>query len=180
MLDETARRPVDGMADLYRDLLAEHPEAPVLYLSTGAWNVAPTLRRFLARNGYPGGPLLLTDWGPTNTGWFRSGMQHKLGEPRAAHGELPQIRWVLVGDDGQHDPEIYDQTAHRFPDRIRVVAIRQLTPTEHTLAAGVPQPLPDAREAQRRTAAETGVPVVRGGDGRAIASALEAVRDRLE
>jgi hypothetical protein len=56
------------------------------------------------------------------------------------------------------------------------VAIRQLTPTEHTLAAGVPQPLPDAREAQRRTA-ETGVPVVRGGDGTALADGLVRALD---
>jgi phosphatidate phosphatase APP1 len=171
VLDETARRPVDGMADLYHGLLAEAPETPVLYLSTGAWNVAPTLGRFLARHGYPSGPLLLTDWGPTNTGWFRSGREHKLGSLDRLMRELPQIRWILVGDDGQHDPEIYDRIAHRFPDRIRAVAIRQLTPTEHTLAAGVPQPLPDARDAQRRTA-RTGVPVVRGGDGTALADGL--------
>ena len=179
VLDETARRPVDGMADLYRGILQDHQDAPVLYLSTGAWNVAPTLRRFLARHGYPGGPLLLTDWGPTNTGWFRSGRQHKLGSLERLMTELPNVRWVLVGDDGQHDPEIYERTTARFPDRVRVVAIRQLTPTEHALAAGVPQALPDAHEAQRRTA-ETGVPVVRGGDGHALAEELEAVRDRLE
>jgi len=28
-------------------------------------------------DGFPEGPLLLTDWGPTNTGWFRSGREHK-------------------------------------------------------------------------------------------------------
>ena len=176
VLDETARRPVDGMADLYRELLDEQPDAPVLYLSTGAWNVAPTLGRFLARHGYPGGPLLLTDWGPTNTGWFRSGMEHKLGSLERLMTELPQIRWILVGDDGQHDPEIYDRIAHRYPDRIRAVAIRQLTPAEHTLAAGVPQPLPDAREAQQRTA-QVGVPVVRGGDGATLSAGLARVLD---
>ena len=176
VLDETARRPVAGMADLYRDLLRQHPDAPVLYLSTGAWNVAPTLGRFLARHDYPAGPLLLTDWGPTNTGWFRSGRQHKLGSLERLMRELPHLRWVLVGDDGQHDPEIYDRVAHDHPDRVRAVAIRQLTPTEHTLASGVPQPLPDAREAQRRTP-ETGVPVVRGEDGVALASRLADVLD---
>ncbi|WP_298457539.1 App1 family protein [uncultured Cellulomonas sp.] len=174
VLDETARRPVTGMADLYRDVLADHPDAPVLYLSTGAWNVAPTLGRFLTRHGYPAGPLLLTDWGPTNTGWFRSGRQHKLGSLERLMRELPHVRWLLVGDDGQHDPEIYDRVARHHPDRVRAVAIRELTPTEHTLAAGVPQPLPDAREAQRRTE-QTGVPVVRGGDGATLGARLTPV-----
>ena len=68
MRSEGARRPVPGMATMYRELLAEHPDAPVIYLSTGAWNTAPLLTRFLRRNGFPAGPMLLTDWGPTNTG----------------------------------------------------------------------------------------------------------------
>ena len=85
---ESARHVVPGMAPMYRELLAEHPGAPIVYLSTGAWNTAPTLNRFLARHGYPAGPLLLTDWGPTNTGWFRSGQEHKrarcTGWPRSS------------------------------------------------------------------------------------------------
>ena len=62
VLDEYARSPVPGMAVLYERLVTAHPEAPVFYLSTGAWNVAPALTRFLSRNLYPTGPLLLTDW----------------------------------------------------------------------------------------------------------------------
>ncbi len=178
VLQETARKQVTGMAVLYRGLLLDHPDAPVLYLSTGAWNAAPTLARFLERHHYPAGPLLLTDWGPTNTGWFRSGRQHKLGSLERLMRELPWIDWILVGDDGQHDPEIYDSTTQRFPDRVRVVAIRELTPTEHALAGGVPQAAPNSDEAQQRTAA-AGVPVLRGGDGTALAQAFETVRDRI-
>ena len=66
-----------------------HPGAPVIYLSTGAWNVAPTLTRFLSRNLYPAGPLLLTDWGPTHDRWFRSGREHKRGEPAPARRGVP-------------------------------------------------------------------------------------------
>src|SRR5947209_3086165 len=70
---EAARLPVPGMPLLYHALLDAHPGAFVVYLSTGPWNVAPALEEFLARHGYPPGPLLLTDWGPTASGWFRSG-----------------------------------------------------------------------------------------------------------
>ena len=41
VLDEHARVAVPGMAVLYERLATRHPDAPVLYLSTGAWNVAP-------------------------------------------------------------------------------------------------------------------------------------------
>src|SRR5690606_12313160 len=116
VLHKGARAVVPGMVGLYRRRQQAHPGAPTFYLSTGAWNVAPTLRRFVERHGYPVGPLLLTDWGPTNTGWFRSGQEHKLSTLRRLISEFPEMRWVLVGDDGQHDPQIYREIAEEHPD----------------------------------------------------------------
>lgn len=168
VLHENARRVVPGMAALYRRWGDANPGAPTFYLSTGAWNVAPALRRFLARHGYPAGPLLLTDWGPTNTGWFRSGQQHKRDTLRRLLAELPQVSWVLVGDDGQHDPQIYGDLAAEHPDRVRLVAIRQLTPAEQVLAHGTPAPAEDEDVAQR---AVTPL-VVHGGDGNELALRL--------
>ena len=139
---EESRRPVPGMAELYRTLTRHDPEALVVYVSTGAWNLAPALQRFLRRRGFPDGPLLLTDWGPTPDGWFRSGQAHKRATLRRLLDELPQLRWVLVGDDGQHDPALYDELVWARPDRVRLVAIRQLGLTEQVLTHGTPAPLP--------------------------------------
>ena len=135
---EQARHIVPGMAPLYRTLLQECPGSPIFYLSTGAWNTAPTLTRFLKRHGYPAGPLLLTDWGPTNTGMVpqRPGAQADSAAPLAR--EFPQIRWVLVGDDGQHDPRIYGDFARDRPEAVEAIAIRQLTPAEQVLSHGIP------------------------------------------
>ncbi|WP_370634497.1 App1 family protein [Actinotalea sp. Marseille-Q4924] len=166
VLHENARGVVPGMAGLYRRWTARHPQAPVFYLSTGAWNVAPALRRFLQRHGYPAGPLLLTDWGPTNTGWFRSGQAHKDAALRRLREEFPHMQWFLVGDDGQHDPEIYGQFAAEHPDAVAAVAIRQLTPTEQVLAHGTTEPLDRVR---RMTSAAT---TVTGPDGNALALAM--------
>jgi phosphatidate phosphatase APP1 len=135
---ERARRVVAGMAPLYRALVAEHPGAPIVYLSTGAWNTAPTLTRFLKTGGFPAGPLLLTDWGPTNTGWFRSGPEHKRTSLHRLARDFPQITWLLVGDDGQHDPAIYTEFAQARPEHVRGIAIRQLTPAEQVLSHGIP------------------------------------------
>ena len=170
--DEQARRVVPGMAEMYRALLDEHPGAPIFYLSTGAWNTAPTLARFLARHGYPEGPLLLTDWGPTNTGWFRSGREHKQGALVRLAAELPSVRWVLVGDDGQHDPEIYGDFASTHPSHVRAVAIRQLTATEQVLSHGLPVPAPDPRanDPHRPTAATVHAP-----DGHGLLPLLTSV-----
>ncbi|MDX6300953.1 MAG: hypothetical protein QOF53_2167 [Nocardioidaceae bacterium] len=140
LLKESARQPVPGMAELYSDIVGEHPDIFVVYLSTGAWNTAGALRDFLARHHYPAGPLLLTDWGPTQTGWFRSGQEHKREQLRRLFRELPQVRWLLVGDDGQHDPHLYAEAVSVAPDRVLGVAIRQLSVTEQVVSTGTPRP----------------------------------------
>lgn len=141
VLSEHARVATPGMAVMMQRILHEHPSSPTIYLSTGAWNVAQTLQRFMSRNLYPKGPLLLTDWGPTDRAWFRSGQQHKVDQLRRLAQEFPNISWVLIGDDGQHDPTIYAEFARRFPEHVRAIVIRQLTPSEAVLAGGRSQEL---------------------------------------
>jgi phosphatidate phosphatase APP1 len=167
VLHEQARHVVPGMAPLYREIVVKEPGTPVFYLSTGAWNVAPTLTRFLARHGYPDGPLMLTDWGPTNTGWFRSGREHKRSALRRLRTELPHVQWLLVGDDGQHDPEIYAEFADEFPDSVRGIALRQLSLGEQVLAHGTPVPKPEVQRTPR-----SAVPVVRAPGGTPLGEGL--------
>ncbi len=165
VLDEHARRPVPGMAVLFERLTRDNPGAPVLYLSTGAWNVAPTLTRFLSRNLYPAGPLLLTDWGPTHDRWFRSGTDHKRETLERLASEFPDVRWLLIGDDGQHDEELYRDFIETHPASVRAVAIRQLSTSEAVLAGG--------RSKSEEHGNRSGIPWVFAPDGAGIAEQLE-------
>ena len=168
VLTEQARQAVPGMARFYQSLLKDHPGAPIIFVSTGAWNTYPMIQRFIARHGIPKGAMLLTDWGPTNTGWFRSGQDHKRRCLHELARDFPNIRWVLVGDDGQHDPEIYaDFTALR-PDHVKARAIRQLTPGEHALAHGLPMEVP----AQDQQWEPDMAPEVRAPDGDGLGDKL--------
>ena len=171
------RQPVPGMVELYRLLRERDPEIPFFYLSTGAWNIAPVLRRFLSRHGFPHGPFLLTDWGPTQTGLFRSGMEHKKVQLRNLAMTFPQMNWLLIGDDGQHDPIIYDEFAREHPTHVAAIALRELTPAEQVLSHGTTEALAEPGRI-RNAEAEHGVPVVRGPDGYALAADLPTVLDR--
>lgn len=162
VLDEHARSPTPGMAVLYERLMRAHPEALIVYLSTGAWNVAPTLDRFLNRNLYPPGPLLLTDWGPTHDRWFRSGREHKMENLRRLCEEFPHIRWLLIGDDGQHDEEIYATIANEHPTQIAAIVIRRLTTGEVVLAGRRAKP----------TTTPPGVARLYGSNGAVLATKL--------
>ena len=166
VVNEHARSTTPGMPVLYERLTEAHAGAPVVYLSTGAWNVAPTLTRFLSRNLYPAGALLLTDWGPTPDAWFRDGTRHKREALDRLAREFPDVRWLLVGDDGQHDPETYGRFCEEHPDQVLAVCVRQLTPGEAVLAGS------GGRRDLRRDGSK--VPWFYAYDGAGLAEQLEA------
>ncbi len=172
---EQRREHVPGMAAMYRSFLAEAPGTPIIYVSTGAWNTAPTLTRFLRRHDYPTGPLLLTDWGPTNTGWFRSGQLHKSSQFDRLADEFPNCRWILVGDDGQHDPALYGDFARAHPDSVEVIAIRQLTPAQQVLSSG----LPIATDELLPGRLKTPVPMLRAAEGFTLHTLVQSARMRM-
>ncbi|MFA6298457.1 MAG: phosphatase domain-containing protein [Nocardioides sp.] len=172
LVREIDRRPVPGMAALYADVAAAHPDVLVVYLSTGAWNTAAALNGFLARHGYPPGPLLLTDWGPTDDGWFRSGPDHKRAQLAHLFADFPGLRWLLVGDDGQHDPSLYAEAAAAFPDQVLAIAIRQLSVTEQLAQHGSLVGPDPTTEPAADTGAERRTPQVWAPDGQALAAAL--------
>jgi phosphatidate phosphatase APP1 len=130
LTDVEERTPLPGAAALYRALVAKEgkPERPVFYVSTSPWNLHEMLLQFVSMRGFPLGPLLLTDWGPSHTGLFRIGAQaHKPALVRRLLDEHPHLRLVLIGDSGQEDPEIYADIARERPDRVAAVYIRRIT-----------------------------------------------------
>ncbi len=124
------RRAVPGMADLLREVTAGAEHVPVLYLSNGPWNLIGPLARFLERNGFPPGPLLLTDWGLQRDRWFRDGQAHKRSSLLRLTEDLPGVDWTLVGDTGEHDPALYEEFARAHPDRVAEILLRDPTATE--------------------------------------------------
>ena len=130
LVSAEARVPIAGAAELYRALVASDAgRAPVFYVSTGAWNLHSMLDAFLARHGFPAGPLLLTDWGPGGTWLFRE--RSEAVKVRVVSGLLAEhahLRWVLVGDSGQDDPEAYAAVARAHPGRVLAVYIREVPP----------------------------------------------------
>ena len=164
LTEVTERTPLPGAAELYRALTAPRGgrPVPVFYLSVSPWNLYELLTRFLVLRGFPAGPLLLTDWGPSRTNLFRMPTErHKLTLIRSLLAEHPALRVILIGDTGELDPEIYATIAQEAPDRIRAVYVRRTVG------------MPDARAAQvhglARRVAACGVPMLMVEDSVQIA-----------
>lgn len=177
VLRTNTRTPVPGMAEFYRELLAGRPNAPVFYLSTGAWNTLPAMQASIHANNLPIGPLLMTDWGPTPTGLFRSGQEHKIKQLRNLIITFPNIRWILVGDDGQHDPYIYSELAREHRDHVAGIAIRELNPVEKVLSQGALVGLDP--HTQAATQVPHSIPAISGKDGHVLLKKYRALRQKF-
>ena len=103
-----SRLPFEGVADLYRALHVERN--PIFYVSSSPWNLYELLHDFMEINGIPHGPMFLQDWGiDESTLILASHTEHKLAQIQTLVDYYPELKFVLIGDSGQHDPEIYLQ-----------------------------------------------------------------------
>lgn len=98
-----------GMPELYESLLADKKVDEIVYLSNAPkWLMYPFHRRFLRKEGFPQGRLLLN--------LTLSKKNHKLNSIRnIVENENPK-ELILVGDNGEHDTEVYATIAKEYPD----------------------------------------------------------------
>ena len=122
-----ARLPFEGVADLYRALHVE--QNPIFYVSSSPWNLYELLHDYMDINGIPHGPMLLQDWGIEESVLIlASHTDHKMTQINSILDYYPDLKFVLIGDSGQHDPEIYLQVIRAHPGRVLAAFIRDVTP----------------------------------------------------
>lgn len=124
------RLPFEGVAAFYRALQrgASGGEFnPIFYVSNSPWNLYDLLEDFMDVHGVPAGPLFLRDWSPTT---LRGGAEHKLRVIRTLLATYPDLPFVLIGDSGERDPEIYHKIVLEHPGRVGAVYIRDVTGNE--------------------------------------------------
>ncbi len=119
------RMPFEGTSELYHALArgaSGEANNPVFYVSKSPWNLYDFLVDFLEHHGLPRGPLLLRDIGLHE----EPPVDHKSAAVQALLEMYPELPFVLIGDSGERDPEIYLEAALRHPRRIVAIYIRDL------------------------------------------------------
>ncbi|HKN67243.1 MAG TPA: App1 family protein, partial [Gemmatimonadaceae bacterium] len=97
------------------------------------WNLHDVIADFLDAQEIPVGPMLLRDW-DIGREMMRT-RQYKLAQIREIMGTYPELPFILVGDSGQEDPEIYGKLVSEFPGRILAIYIRNVSPHPERLAS---------------------------------------------
>ena len=124
------RLPFKGVASFYRALQRGGGEInnPLFYVSSSPWNLYDLLMDFFTIQGIPEGPLFLRDWGVSeNEVLPMDHRTHKLTTIRHIMDMITDLPFILIGDSGQEDPEIYSEIVELYPGRILAVYIRDVS-----------------------------------------------------
>jgi phosphatidate phosphatase APP1 len=127
------RLPFEGVSAFYKALQLGTAATynPIFYLSSSPWNIYDLLVDFFNVRGIPPGPLFLVDLGITPTQFIApSHHEHKSARIQKLLDEFPTMKFILIGDSGQRDPEIYLEAAVANPGRILAIYIRDVTGEE--------------------------------------------------
>jgi hypothetical protein len=132
LLLNTFARPfeaVPGMAARYRELAGQAGTTRFHYVSSSPLQLYPPIAAFLDDAGFPSGSVHLR--GTTSfraaLGQATESRAHKLSTIRGLLADFPRRRFILVGDSGEHDPEIYADLARANPHQVLAIGIRDVS-----------------------------------------------------
>jgi phosphatidate phosphatase APP1 len=122
------RKPVSGMQEILNKLT--HLGASCFYVSNSEQNLYPLIYRFLIHNNFPMGPVFLKKlrslWKVLRNIKFPLRNIHKDETLAELIDLFPGKKFVLIGDNTQHDLAIYLNAAQKYPKNIRYIIIRKV------------------------------------------------------
>jgi phosphatidate phosphatase APP1 len=123
------RIPFKGAADFYKKLHSGKNGKnmnPVFYISNSPWNLYQYLKLFMDFNEFPKGPILLRNFRTPFDRSIKPEKPHKQKEIINILKTYPDLKFILIGDSGEHDASIYTDIAAQFPDRILTIYLRSV------------------------------------------------------
>ncbi|MGB3589600.1 MAG: App1 family protein, partial [Tunicatimonas sp.] len=130
------RMPFEGVAAFYQALQGGNDEQrsnPIFYVSSSPWNLYDLLEHFCEVNEIPKGPFLLRDMGISKSKFIKSGhLSHKIKKVEQIFRMYPDLPFILIGDSGQKDAEIYQKIVSDYPDKVLAIYIRDVSPNNST------------------------------------------------
>lgn len=121
-------RAVPGMASLYQQW--EKQGAAFHYLSASPWHLYPAISAFISNSGFPQGSYNLKNFRIKDQSFFNlfsSQQQYKKPVIEKLLKKYPGRRFILVGDAGEEDPEIFADVTRLYPQQVLHIFIRDLS-----------------------------------------------------
>lgn len=120
-------RTVAGMPEFYRKMADRG--AVIHFVSSSPWQLYDPLQAFVQIAGFPGATMSLKNvrfLDETFFNLFKKGLKTKPEQIEPILRRYPHRQFILIGDNGEHDPEVYGEFARRFPRQVRQILIRNM------------------------------------------------------
>ncbi|KAL3458141.1 hypothetical protein BJX64DRAFT_267309 [Aspergillus heterothallicus] len=102
------------------------------YVSNAPWQLYPLLDRYFKMVGLPPGSFHLKQYSGMLQGIFEPTLERKKGNLEQILLDFPERKFILVGDSGEADLEVYTDLVLANPGRILGIFIRDITTPERT------------------------------------------------
>ncbi len=119
---------VPGMAQQYHKWLGAN--GTLHYVSSSPWQLYPVLDDFLTKSGFPVADYALKSFRFKDSSLinlFASSLDTKPPQIIDILQRYPNRQFILVGDSGEKDPEVYAQIQRQYPQQIKSIFIRNVT-----------------------------------------------------
>lgn len=123
------RKPLEGAADFYHLLhrgKSGKKANPIFYVSHSPWNLYRYLELFLKTNNFPKGPIILRKMSSFGYRKSKSRMPQKQKEITNILETYLNLRFILIGDSGEYDADIYINIAQSYPNRIAAIYLQSV------------------------------------------------------
>ncbi|KAL8809146.1 MAG: hypothetical protein Q9200_003670, partial [Gallowayella weberi] len=118
---------IDGVKEWYTKMASMGVK--LHYVSNMPWQLFPVLMSFLSGADLPKGSFHLKHYTGMLQGIFEPVAERKKGTLERILSDFPTRRFILVGDSGEADLELYTELVQANPGRILGVFIRDVTTT---------------------------------------------------
>lgn len=122
-----SRLPMIAASDFYQALQKGKTGVennPIFYVSKSPFNLYDMLDQFMSINRMPKGPMLLRNFGLPKKDMPAPIYGHKHQEIVHILNMYPNLPFILIGDSGEKDADLYQHIANEFPNRIKAIYIR--------------------------------------------------------
>lgn len=122
------------VAELMQSFKSQGTNVEYHYLSGSPWQSYNYLKKFVVSDGFPTGTFHLRTYTPDGSFFDVNKFVHifdakayKIAKVKEIMESFPKRKFILVGDSGEKDPEVYAWALETFPNRVNMVYIRNVT-----------------------------------------------------
>ncbi len=120
------REVVDGMAERYKKILEKSPDKPLFFITGSPKQFNEAIHKFLDYHHFPKRTLITKKIHGDDAYSVFKQHSYKSEQIETILKLYPQIEWVLFGDSGEQDREIYLDIAKKYPGQIKEIYIRDV------------------------------------------------------